>query len=1275
MATNILPRERFSTPISREQAADRPQTALWRDVLAPMASLKITVVLFACSIFLILVGTLAQVDMDMWQVIDLYFRAWISWIDFQIFFPRSWFPNWQNVPGGFWFPGGATIGLALCINLIAAHLAIFTIQARGTRLATGLVTLALGIGYTAIVITSGHNPDGLQGEPPLAWSTIWLLMKAGLAVGAAACAVVAVAYQLASRRVEGRLLWIVAVTLGLSSAILFGAGERAYSLLGGDSGMRILWQLIQASAASTVLLAGCMLLFGTRGGRVLLHGGVALVMFGQFYVSQYDIEEQVTIQEGQTATFARDIRQTELAVVDTSDPEVERVAAIPRSLLLASAEGQTPRWWQRLVHGAGLLDDQGVIHAEKLPFGVKVLSYHKNARLRDVKPGEENPATAGTGLRFVAVPAKAASGATSGGQVDMAAAYVQLIDKNGSKPLATYLVSQIAAAQDVAERFIVNGKTYEISLRFQQNYKPYTITLLDVRKDDYLGTSTPRNYSSTVRLLDRDRDVDREVRIWMNNPLRYAGETFYQSGYSGPPSSPVETTTLQVVTNSGWMIPYVACMIVVFGMGAQFTNVLVRFLRRRTDVRGGGWSFQGAPTADILSDPPTVRETGSDRRRRKSKVSDPETADLNAVERARSFRSRVGSIGLALLLLLLAGWLAGKFVPPRPAKDGLEFYQFGQLPLIAEGRVKPFDTLARNTLRAIANRETFKDDSGQRQPAIRWLLDVIASPAKAERHRVFRIDNMEVLDTLGLKRRQGNLYSVAEIRQGVDAFEKQVTQARRKDLGDLTTYERKLLELDQQIRTYTRVAGAFQPLELPPLPSPHDDEKASQQKIEAFRLSYANFVQSLERVQPPLAVPLQTNFEGRAEPQWQSYARAWTDAYIGARLLGQTPDPALTQLESVFVAYSRKDAKEFNQQVAAYHRLLRQNPPAELKSETGIVTRMFGSFYGFEAYFNHVAPFYHAAVLYLVAFVLTACGWLGWSKPLNRAAFLLLLGTALIHTLALVARIYISGRPPVTNLYSSAVFIGWGGVLLAMVFEWLYRNGIGNAVAAIMGFATLLIAHSLAASGDTFTVLQAVLDTQFWLATHVVAITFGYATTFLAGALGMMYVFGFVVLPAVLKLLNRVGGLALASPLRAETSKELTRMIYGTLCFSIFFSFFGTVLGGLWADDSWGRFWGWDPKENGALIIVLWTALVLHARWGGMVRERGLAVLTIGGNIVTAWSWFGVNELGVGLHSYGFTEGVLLALGLFVGSQLLIIAAGCLPRSLWSNPPLAEKGS
>ena len=133
-------------------------------------------------------------------------------------------------------------------------------------------------------------------------------------------------------------------------------------------------------------------------------------------------------------------------------------------------------------------------------------------------------------------------------------------------------------------------------------------------------------------------------------------------------------------------------------------------------------------------------------------------------------------------------------------------------------------------------------------------------------------------------------------------------------------------------------------------------------------------------------------------------------------------------------------------------------------------------------------------------------------------------------------------------------------------------------------------------------------------------------------------------------------------------SKDLSRMIYGTVCFGIFFSFVGTVLGGLWADDSWGRFWGWDPKENGALLIVIWNALVLHARWDGMVKDRGLAVLAVVGNIITSWSWFGVNELGVGLHSYGqSTSPVWATLFVFWLSQVAVIIVGVMPRGFWTS--------
>ncbi len=109
------------------------------------------------------------------------------------------------------------------------------------------------------------------------------------------------------------------------------------------------------------------------------------------------------------------------------------------------------------------------------------------------------------------------------------------------------------------------------------------------------------------------------------------------------------------------------------------------------------------------------------------------------------------------------------------------------------------------------------------------------------------------------------------------------------------------------------------------------------------------------------------------------------------------------------------------------------------------------------------------------------------------------------------------------------------------------------------------------------------------------------------------------------------------------------------------------MLGGIWADQSWGRFWGWDPKEHGALLIVLWNATILHARSAGMVRERGIMNLAVFGNIVTSFSWFGVNMLGVGLHSYGFMQGAFQWLMFFIASQVIVISLGLLPLRFWRS--------
>jgi ABC-type transport system involved in cytochrome c biogenesis permease subunit len=405
-------------------------------------------------------------------------------------------------------------------------------------------------------------------------------------------------------------------------------------------------------------------------------------------------------------------------------------------------------------------------------------------------------------------------------------------------------------------------------------------------------------------------------------------------------------------------------------------------------------------------------------------------------------------------------------------------------------------------------------------------------------------------------------------------------------------------------------------------------QKYDQNAFNAF-LGDAEVFHEMSQLNSPLAVPPQ-NPDG----DWQR---------IGLALLNAAKDqkisPAILSYAAMIDAFKKGDAAAFNQALADYRASLVPAFSGQLRKADS------------EVFFNRMQPFYAAMVIYVIAGLLAVCSWFNLSETLQRSAVWLILLAFCIHTTGLIFRMVLEGRPPVTNLYSSAIFIGWGAVVLGLVLEKIHRNGIGAVAAAGMGFITLIIAQNLAVDGDTMEMMRAVLDTNFWLATHVVAVTTGYASTFLAGFLALIYI---------------VRGV-FTKTLDEETGKSLARMVYGIVCFATLFSFVGTVLGGIWADQSWGRFWGWDPKENGALIIVLWNALILHLRWGGMIRERGLINCAVFGNIVTSWSWFGVNMLGIGLHSYGFTDAAFAWLMLFVASQLGFIALGLLPKAMWRS--------
>lgn len=421
----------------------------------------------------------------------------------------------------------------------------------------------------------------------------------------------------------------------------------------------------------------------------------------------------------------------------------------------------------------------------------------------------------------------------------------------------------------------------------------------------------------------------------------------------------------------------------------------------------------------------------------------------------------------------------------------------------------------------------------------------------------------------------------------------------------------------------------------------------------------------------PLIVPPNA---GEPAEKWRNAGESLLDSFR----TGTVPAPML-MLAKMSDGYRHANAAMFNSALAEYTAYLKPLFPKQVRKAAA------------EFYYNDIKAFLHATIIYICAFVLAVTALLSLtvvpalSESLRRSALYLIILAGFVHTFGLVFRMVLEGRPPVTNLYSSAIFIGWGAMVGGIILEYIYRVGLGAIVASFVGFVTLLIAHNLALGGDTMEMLRAVLDTNFWLATHVVVITLGYSATFAAGLLAILYIFLGLFTPLLRARIQRDGTVAASAnstpafrrnePASAvslakappELGQALSKMVYGIICFATLFSFVGTVLGGIWADQSWGRFWGWDPKENGALLIVLWNAIILHARWGRLVGDRGLMNLAIFGNIVTAFSWFGVNMLNIGLHSYGFMESASQWLFLFYGSQIAVIALSMIPLHYWRS--------
>jgi ABC-type transport system involved in cytochrome c biogenesis permease subunit len=1172
-------------------------------VLKALGSLKITVSMFALGILIVLFGTLAQDEMDLSQVKREYFNCWIASVPFDVLFPITLFPHDEPLLGGFgfYFPGGATIGLVLLINLIAAKTTRFSVQAKGMRLVSGVLIAAAGGALVTVVIIGGHATDGLQGKPPISYDALWNMLKAGFVVLTVVLAGYAITAKL-PRLV--RVLLAVAATISLMLSIVVLRGGESVRL--DDPGLRIVWQLLQASIASCVALAGLALIFGRRGGNVLIHVGVGLLMVGQFVFGDRQVEQRIGLAEGATTNLAVIEDEIEIVLIDTSESEDDIVYAIPETLI-------------RRLGGT-----EQVIEDPDLPVKLRIVKWMPNSTLEPVEPGGDNPATAGTGLTARAKQLKPLGAAIMDDR-NVASAYVELIDKETDESIATLLLSQLvndvaqlysSTQSDRYESVTIDGKSYEVGIRFRQVRKPYDVQLVDVARMNYSGTDTPRDYSSRIVITDRETGDSQEGKTWMNNPIRYKGETFYQSRYNKIPAADgamIETTGLQVVENAGWVIPYVSCMMVFWGMFAHFGGTFLTFANRY--ARGS------IPTDSTrASEQPARKNVG-------------------------------GRLVVAGLSLGFCALIAGYFAKPASyGRSEVNWTLVSKLPVQHEGRIKPFDSVARNVLQFISKPlfgsvPYVKDEHGDKRSPSEWLMGVMADQDWVRKAEVFRAYAPEVRDVFDLEPRKGYRYSYAELEPKLEKFREEIDALRGKDPDDFDFREQKLAAMHQQLNLYDLILLSYQ---IPPLPDPGDDPtpEARQQLVSQI-MQVFDMMQRLEAGGPPAIIPPrgELNDENLMNAKWQAFGPAVFSAFLGQRmgLSDSEPNPAILAFTDVLQAIREENAPEANKALEAYIKLDAEMPLAAARMDKAAA----------ESWLNQFNPTAQGVLIYLVAILLGFSSFLFRSERLRQATFWILVGVFVIHTIAIISRIYISGRAPVINLYSSAVFIGWACVLLGLVLEAIYPIGIANLVCGFIGISTLSVARALD-TRDTLHVLEAVLDTQFWLSTHVISVTAGYAVTFLAGFLGICAL--------VHRMATRYDSYSPGErPKQSEEFQQiLYRMTYGVICFAIFFSFIGTVLGGLWADDSWGRFWGWDPKENGAMMIVLWNALLLHARWDKMVGARGFAMLAVLGNIVTAWSWFGTNQLGIGLHSYGFTSGALWTLVIFGTTNLVFVLA-----SLW----------
>ena len=467
-------------------------------------------------------------------------------------------------------------------------------------------------------------------------------------------------------------------------------------------------------------------------------------------------------------------------------------------------------------------------------------------------------------------------------------------------------------------------------------------------------------------------------------------------------------------------------------------------------------------------------------------------------------------------LLALFGVEIVAVVRPKP-EGAFHLQAFGRLPVVCNGRLQPFDTVGRNALLQI--RGTTAVPLGEKKsyqfwrhpPKLRateWLLEVMARPATADARPIFLVHHPDLLDELHLRgkgREKSGLHYVAfnDLTNVLDKIQRAGDQALGVRAVERTAYQRQAAALYNAVALYRRLKYTLQPegtadwpaallafqASVPPgmaaLRAREAGEPFDSDALDRLAGFFDDF-QIMSRVAYALVIPP----DGPNAPRdaWRNMGQALIES-------GLQPDElpkAVGWLAQMSRAYGCGDAAGFNRALHAYRAWLDAHAPAEARK-----CRV-------EFFYNRLQAFLHAMIIYLCALVLAGGAMLALAfrpaaaETWRRSALYLAVLALVVHTAGLLLRMWLERRPPVTNLYSSAVFVGWAVVVLGLWLERFYRIGLSLAASALVGSVTLIIAHNLALGGDTMEMMRAVLDSNFWLTTHVLTITLGYAAMFLA---------------------------------------------------------------------------------------------------------------------------------------------------------------------------------